>query len=242
MKLFLTEDRKRDLVSSVDKVMENQCLTIRQLASVLGKIIAALPVFPYGKLYYRAIEDCKIRALKASGGHYDRRCSITAAALEDLLFWKSAASSNGGEEIAPALATTVMFTDASLDMRGATCDGFNLSEQWQKCDLLCTGSNINALEILAIHKAVTKLKSYLKGKVVMVRSDNVTAVQYVNNMGGHGSVICNQLSRCLVMDARELGIRLIAAHIPGSENSEADFLSRLNSSKNTEWSFFKRVI
>ena len=135
-----------------------------------------------------------------------------------------------------------MFTDASLDMRGATCDGFNLSEQWQKCDLLCTGSNINALEILAIHKAVTKLKSYLKGKVVMVRSDNVTAVQYVNNMGGHGSVICNQLSRCLVMDARELGIRLIAAHIPGSENSEADFLSRLNSSKNTEWSLFKRII
>ena len=55
-------------------------------------------------------------------------------------------------------------------------------------------------------------------------------------------MICNQLSRCLVMDARELGIRLIAAHIPGSENSEADFLSRLNSSKNTEWSFFKRVI
>ena len=49
MKLFLTEDRKRDLVSSVDKVMENQCLTIRQLASVLGKIIAALPVFSVWK-------------------------------------------------------------------------------------------------------------------------------------------------------------------------------------------------
>lgn len=236
MKFCLTEKRSLDLQQAVCEAIQNRHMTIRQLASVLGKIVAALPVFKYGKLHYRDLELFKIESLRKNNGHFDRKCYLPEMVLRDLVFWKDHNPKYGGEDIEQPFPGIVIFTDASQSMWGAVCGDQNVGEPWSTTELAKTNRNINALEIMAVHNSIKKLTSILKDKTVLVRSDNVTAVQYINNMGGHGSQICNSLTKELLIDAKTNGISLRAAHIPGEQNSQADFMSRLNDAKNTEWS------
>ena len=46
-------------------------LTIREVASVVGQLVACFPAVTYGPLYYRALEHHKIEALKANCGNLD---------------------------------------------------------------------------------------------------------------------------------------------------------------------------
>ena len=64
----------------------------------------------------------------------------------------------------------------------------------QKKSCRIADSNINALELLAIEKALFKLKKEIQPSI-LVRSDSTTAVSYINNMGGHGSNKCNFIAR-----------------------------------------------
>ena len=59
-----------------------------------------------------------------------------------------------------------------------------------------------------------------------VLTDNSTAVAYVNAMGGTRSPCCNKLAKDIWDCCIEHNIWLTAAHIPGQDNTEADFESR----------------
>lgn len=234
MELKLTQTRLQDLQTVVSTLKVQRSVTIRQLASVLGKIIAALPAYTYGKLYYRNIESCKIDALKINKGHYDRKCSLTEEAIHDLTFWETCAHKDNGTPVHSSSPLDVIYTDASLSMWGAVLGENHVGSAWKYQDLELTNSNINALEILAVLKAMESFHQQLANKTVLVRCDNTTAVTYINNMGGQHSNQCNKLAKELWKFNISHGIFLEAAHIAGVENTQADFMSRLN--ENTEWS------
>ena len=94
---------------------------------------------------------------------------------------------------------------------------------------------MNYLELKAIHLAI-KAYSYLwKGcKHIRIRSDNTTAIAYVNNMGGLVSSSCDRLAKETWTYCFERNTCLSAIHTPGKENNEADYMSRLFKD-NTEW-------
>ena len=69
---------------------------------------------------------------------------------------------------------------------------------------------------------------------VRVKSENTTAIAYVNNMGGMVSNSRNYLVREIWEICIASKVWLAAVHIPGKENISADFMSRLQN-VNTEW-------
>ncbi len=57
---------------------------------------------------------------------------------------------------------------------------------------------------------------------VLLQIDNITAVAYVNKMGGTKSHNCRVVARQIWQWALSRGIWLSAEHIPGESNVEAD--------------------
>ena len=64
--------------------------------------------------------------------------------------------------------------------------------------------------------------------------DNVTAIAYINNMGGIKSETCNNIAFRIWNFCTENNMWISAAHIPGKDNIEADHQSRILQDA-TEW-------
>ena len=64
--------------------------------------------------------------------------------------------------------------------------------------------------------------------------DNVTAIAYINNMGGIKSETCNNISYRIWNFCTENKLRVSAAHIPGKNNIEVDQQFRILQEA-TEW-------
>ena len=75
---------------------------------------------------------------------------------------------------------------------------------------------------------------------IRLRIDNVTAVIYINNMGGTKSRICNLIANEIWTWSIYRNIWLSAEHLPGSKNVLADEQSRLFNDT-TEWMINKCV-
>ena len=88
-----------------------------------------------------------------------------------------------------------------------------------------------------------KAYSYLsKGcKHIRIRSDNTTAIPYVNNMGSLVSSSCDRLAKEIWTYCSERNTWLSAIHIPRKENNKADYMSRLLND-NTEWKLDPQIL
>ena len=71
MKIKLTDCKSGKVISTIRKVLYEGKQTIRDLASVIGSLVATFPVLPYGKLHYRELERCKISSLKFQKGKFN---------------------------------------------------------------------------------------------------------------------------------------------------------------------------
>ncbi len=131
----------------------------------------------------------------------------------------------------------VVFTDASATGWGATYNGQAVSGVW-------TGPqrhwHINCLELLAVYLALGRLKGPLRGKHVLVRTDNTATVAYINRQGGLRSRRMSQLARHLLLWSQKHLRSLRAIHVPGVLNRVADELSR--AALPGEWRLHPQVV
>ena len=95
--------------------------------------------------------------------------------------------------------------------------------------------HINYLELKAVLLGLKSLCATIYNKHIRIQSDNTTTVAYVNAMGGIKSAVCNDLAKKMWQWCREREIWLIACHIPGSTDVDADTESK-NTNSSTEWS------
>ena len=97
------------------------------------------------------------------------------------------------------------------------------------------------MELKAILKAIQGYHLYWQGrKHIRIKSDNTTAIAYVNNMGGTVSQKCNNLSKFIWEFCTGQGVWISAEHIPGSKNNIADHMSR-KFNENTEWQLDQHI-
>ena len=132
----------------------------------------------------------------------------------------------------------VVSTDASTSGCGALLEGRPLFGQWSKQEKLL---HINCLEMLAVSKALTRFCPLIRGHHVLVRSDNVSVVSYINRQGGLRSLTLYRLTRRLLVWARSNLLSLKAAHVPGLLNIGPDRLSR-NQVPTGEWSLHPQTV
>ena len=153
------------------------------------------------------------------------------------LTWESRDFLLIGKPFVPPPPTMTLTTDASNLGWGASLPPHCLSGRWspQDCKL-----HINLLELKAVSLALQGFLFLISGHSVLVKSDNLTVVAYINYQGGtHSIPLCVETLRLLSW-CRQERIFLSASHIPGQQNLIADFLSRGHCLP-SEWSLHPSV-
>jgi len=77
------------------------------------------------------------------------------------------------------------------------------------------------------------LQDKIEGQHLLLRTDNITTMYYVNGQGGPHKHL-NKVAKLIFWAVKECNASLKALHLPGDLNTRADELSRLNPA--TEWS------
>jgi len=241
MTVTLTNDKKHKLKQLCTSVLQSKGLTIRKVAQLLGTITSSFPGVLYGPLHYRALETCKIRALKENKGNFDHSMFLTTGAKADICWWIS----NIGESfnvISHENPSVVLTTDASNTGWGAVTQSKSTSGSWASNE---SNAHINILELKAVLFGLQSLLDTVNNVTIKILSDNMTAVACINKMGTTHSQACNNVTQEIWEWAVMQQNWLIASHIPGIFNVEADKCSRENS-LHTEWKLneliFKEVI
>ena len=224
MTVTLTDERKQDLRKSCTQLLSGGKKTIRELAKVIGKIVASFPAVKFWPLHYRCLEENKKAALNKAQGNYDSTITLTPSARQELLWWIDNTLLSCNDIVTTDPVITV-FSDASKTGWGCACEGERSGGLWLPVE---AAFHINYLELKAAFFAWQCFQSQLCMKHVRLLG-NSTAVACVNNMGtshSHSCISCNELTHAIWQWCVERHIWLSAAHIPGKLNTAADEESR----------------
>ena len=139
--------------------------------------------FIYAPLYYRNLQFCLNRA-RSKTLNWEASAHLSPEALAEISWWEEIDTKNlEPVPLTDPKPTVFIYTDACNSGWGASIEkGTYISGKWTN-----EGKkfHINWLELKAVHLALKEFLTEIEGKCISVASDNVSAVFYINNMGGH---------------------------------------------------------
>jgi len=240
MTVKLTQRKIEEIMGQCLSLKRKRKITIHEVASLIGKLVAAFPGVQYGALHYRELEKNKIAALRRTRGDYQAFMSLDERAHLDLDWWLDNVQNATGAVLRKR-ADIVIETDASGLGWGAF-DGINrIGGRWNEQEALRAAFNqINYLELWAGYLALRALCHDKTNKVIKLKMDNTTAIAYINNMGGVKSSECNVLAKEIWEFCQERDLWVMAVHLPGVQNVIADRLSR-QFDEQLEWQLDRQV-
>ena len=211
--------------------------TIREVAKVIGKIVASFPGVMHGPLYYRALEKSKTQALREAKGNFEATMSLSKDAKIELHWWESNVETSF-QTLSQDEPEHVITTDASLSGWGAEYKRMFTGGMWTKSEAT---NHINYLEMLAILFGLQTFARNMNSTHIRIMCDNTSAVNIINHMGTSHSDPCNRMAKNIWEWCIHRNLWVSLAHIPGKHNLVADFESRRNE-KASEWMLNKDVL
>ena len=117
MTVSLTKEKADKIISMCKSLLNKKACSIRELAEVIGSLVAAEPGVELAPLHYKSLEHEKDRALKSNKGNYEASLLVTNTIKEDLKWWiEHLPSATKHLEIPTPLKT--IYTDSSDFARG----------------------------------------------------------------------------------------------------------------------------
>lgn len=229
MILELPLEKKVKIVKLVNKTLREAKIKIQSLAEVVGVLVAACPAVAYGWLYYKELESAKRKALAYHDNNMNKFTILPGQALSELEWWRDHIMSSSNK-IRCSRFDLEIFSDASLSGWGAVCGHHKAKGLWDASEKL---HHINYLEILAAFLALQCFANDLEGAQILLRIDNLTALAYINKMGGTRFRNLHELVKELWEWCMARNIWLFAEYVASKENP-ADEGSRLTNI-DTEW-------
>ncbi|CAC5401723.1 unnamed protein product [Mytilus coruscus] len=188
------------------------------------------PTYLRGRPQQRNLERDQIENLKGSND-YDKIITQSEKSKLELNWWLKNVRKLHGKPIKQDNVLFWIETDASLKGWGACYEKQTAGGRWTHLESIC---HINFLELLSVCYALKAFCSNCSQCHIGIRSDNSTAVSYIQFMGGMTSEKLETLAIEIWTWCLDRDIFLTAQHIPGKSNLQADKLSR-NFSDNHEW-------
>lgn len=222
--LYITARKIHKLKKDIRRALQAGCIQARLLAKIAGQAIAMAKAILPGKLRLRGLYS----ALQTRSSWGDK-VTLDDRAKEDLSWWLQALDGWNGSPMTPRQVDCQIWTDASNSGWGATYDGLECSGSW---GLDLCSKHINEKELQAVHLALKSFAFVLTDKCVQIMSDSATTVAYLNNLGGPKANL-TQVAESVWATALQHNIDIIARHVPGVTNTQADYLSRI--STRYEW-------
>jgi hypothetical protein len=159
--------------------------------------------------------------------HYIR---LGVFARSDIEWWSRALVLFHGSTPFPSDVPIPVFafsTDACLVGGGGYFLGDWYYTNWQ-CDYpALLEMNINVLELACIRLAAERWGMHWSGQHVLVRSDNVSSVQAINNTTSRSLDLLAEIKQIFWLSVR-YNFRITASHIAGDLNITSDRISRLH--------------
>ena len=161
----------------------------------------------------------------------------SAGMLDDLRWWQDKLSKHNGRTLQVSQWDVTIESDASMMGWGASCQDTPTGGSWTREE---KANSINYLELLAAFLALQSFASGKRSVRILLRIDNITAIAFLNRMGGPHSRLLSDLAIevwewCLRRD-----IIIHAEHLPGKENIRADWESR-HTSDCSDWMLHRGV-
>ena len=203
-----------------------------QWLSLLGLLGSAEKQVPFGRLHIRPIHFCVRRQFRIGVHPLHKLVEADQEARQAILWWLDRENTLKGQPLGQFVPDMTLNTDASEEGWGAHAPGVQASGVWPPDQNL----SVNALELLAVIRALQSNPEFWKGKKVLIATDNTSTVAYINHQGATKSMTLMDLSYDLFHLVDQLGMTIKANHIPGRLNCQADLLSRQHQAVNTEWS------
>ena len=237
MTVQLTLEKKVEIRNMSIDILKNPYISIRALASFIGKITASFPGVRCGPLHYRNLERDKCDALKLNKGNFDKCMYVKTDGLQEILWWKDNVT-NSFANIFLGNPDIIIETDACPTGWGAVFNEEKAHGGWKMGE---RDNHINVLELRAILLGLKTHTRGIKNKHILVKCDNMTAVCGMNKMGSVRSAECDEIIREIWEFIIENENWITVSYIPGKENLEADAESRVDHYDNKEWMLDRKV-
>ena len=88
MTISLSQTKRLYIQQLIDKTLAAQILTIKELTSVIGTMVASFPRVKYRHLFYRELEFLKTESLKESN-NYQHKVKLNSNCRAELQWWLS---------------------------------------------------------------------------------------------------------------------------------------------------------
>ena len=235
----LSAQRARCVRHLAASIRVGKVFPLKTFQRLLGHMASAAAVLQLGLLRMRPLQ-CWLRSEVPRKAWISGRAPVrvTQRCVSALQPWLAAEWYQRGVTMGVIAHRKVVSTDASNMGWGATHEGNPICGPWSKTE---RSLHINCLEMLAVEKALKHFLPLLRGHHVLVRSDNMSVVSYVNRQGGIRSRTLRALAERLLSWAQGPLRSLRAAHVPGRLNDGPDRLSRDNVPPG-EWSLHRQTV
>ena len=120
--------------------------SIREVAKIIGNLVATEEAVPLAPLHYRRLETEKTHALKRMRGNYEAPIQLSDKALAHIDWWICHIDSVF-RSLTPLPVTVTIYSDASKKGWGATMDSHHTYGQWLQTEW--SEGDINIMEITA---------------------------------------------------------------------------------------------
>ncbi|XP_056380443.1 uncharacterized protein LOC130275879 [Hyla sarda] len=182
--LSLPSRRLKTIRREIYSILNKEMVSLRSIARVVGLLSASIQAIFPAPLHYRALQRLKAQHLREGLG-YEDEIALTPDTKEELLWWLKHLQDWNGKAIFNSVPDLIIESDASLTGWGARCGSSSTGGKWSPEETML---HINCLELLAGFFA---LKSFAKTRsncCILLRMDNISAVQYINKLGGTKSL------------------------------------------------------
>ncbi|XP_056260073.1 uncharacterized protein LOC130186807 [Seriola aureovittata] len=225
LRAVLTQKRTVVLMESLSQLTVGKHITVKCARRLLGLMAAASQVVPLGLLHMRPLQRWLARHRVSPHEDSLRAIPVSSTCLPAVAWWTTALGLREGVPLGPVCSRVTITTDASEAGWGA----------------LWRGTHINLLELEAVYRALVRFLLVIRGKHVLVRTDNSTVVAYINHQGGLWSRSLHDWTHKILLWAHAQGMSLKALYLPGVANVAADLLSRCGP-RPGEWRLHPQVV
>lgn len=230
MALKLPLCKRQKIWSLVNHISNKSSITIREFAKFLGLLTSACPAVDYGWLYTKQFEREKFLALQHTNDDYDKKMKLNFNLQPSFTWWKEHVK-NSIKPFRNNEYALEIFSDASLTGWGIACNAETSNGFWSEVE---RQDHINLLELRAAFIGLKCFASDLHNREILLRIDNMTAIAYINRMGGVQYEHLNDISRQIWQWCEERQIFIFASYIKSKDNVDADRESR-RTNIDTEW-------
>ncbi|XP_061089900.1 uncharacterized protein LOC133123450 [Conger conger] len=233
MTALLSQERIASLRDHACRFLPGCYISGIMIMRLLGLMAAAIAVVPLGLLRMRPVQFWLKRM------HFDpmrdraKLFCIPQSVVRALSHWRMLSV---GVPMGAISTHVPVYTDTSTKGWGAVCNGMMASGLWNP-----PLPHINVLEITALWLALQHFEPLLRGRHILIRSDNKATVAYLNRQGGTKCPHLHRLAVRIWTWAYPRVRSLRALYVPGQLNCGADLLSQGGPSS-LEWCLHPLVV